>query len=301
MTENDKDAPASAADAEDFDAEKVFEELTGGAAPDAPSDEGREDEDPASAPADDPPAPEEAGDDKDIWADAPDVYRAAHEAARAELDRLKHETQTNKGRLSAQDRELARLRDALAAAPAPEAGDEDEDDLDEGLASVEDDYPEITGPIIKGMSRLQDQVDAMAAVQAGHSGEREAAQESVLSAAHPDWRNVFQEHGDAFNAWIDDQPRADRDAYAANRDAFTDVAAFVPVMARFKQHIGAESSAEPSADGGQKTDRRRERQLQAAADPNTRGRPVTSAAPGDDASEEALFNYWVDQAARKKA
>jgi len=244
--------------------------------PAAPADEAGkapEGKDDKSAAADKPQdsKPADAATDKpDPWANATltPEQKAALDADRARLAELEHREKTHRGRLSAQDRELARLRSRPAARAA--AGDDKPVEKIDPLKLVQDDpdfqqlekeLPEVAGPMGKILVRLADRmqksIEPMRAQVSTIETERTEAflqeQDRIVRDKHDDYDAIIQSDDGkkAFTAWYETAPPYMKAAVERNANRVVDGYEVVDIVARFKSDTGWKrpaSTAAPAAD-----------------------------------------------------
>lgn len=275
-------APALAEAVEQTDAqiwEEIVAQVESDAAPEIAAPE--PDPEPAEIKADEPaPAPPAA---VDIWADATPEQRA-------EVQRLQEKDRRYRGAISAKQKAINALQDKLKPVTA--------DDPD--MARLAEEYPDVTGPILKQQAAMQEQLSTMAEIA---KLQREAAQDieqhawdeqaELLDAQHPNWGETIRANQAAFFTWVDDQPKRIRDTVAANMAAVTDAAALGEVMTDFKAHLNPQA-ATPAPPNDLKA--KRQLQLQGARDTAPRGAVATTADPMDGLTDEtAIYNALVKQ------
>lgn len=221
----------------------------------------------------------------DIWNDAPEHLRKAHEQVIRDAD---YRVKSAHGRLSALDKQLAALKANNGTqdpppAQAPKASADG--NADDGLSTLLEEYPEIVGPLIAQNKLLNDRISAVEApVQALTQGQAQAQvneQLTILETAHPDWLKYA--HDDRFPGWLESKPLAFREA-AARANTVEDGAEAAWLLGQFKADIGA-LAPEPLAPNPEpKPDvlgQRRARQLAAGRDGGRSSAPVTSGVPDD--------------------
>lgn len=237
-----------------------------------------------------------------VWDNAPAELRTEYEKLAADRARLEHEVRSHKGRAVGAQR---RYEDLLKAAE-PRKVEGDRPTPQAALAALKEDYPEIAGPLEQALGSIQGQV---ATLSEAEESRRTAAQTELsdflqnettsLVSQHPDYLEVLGKNSDALVAWIDDQPRAVRDAFARNANEIVNAAEAATVIGLFKAHLGkpapAPAAEQPRTATTPPLASRRERQLGATANPTrSHRRPTVSGIPenGDpqdiwDAFEEA--------------
>lgn len=178
----------------------------------------------------------------DLWADAKPEQKAAFEAAQAQLKKLEQAERSNRGRLSAMQRQINDLTRQPAAKPAAKSkeGQTEDDGL---LASAEwkefqEDYPAVAGPMAKMIGSLQEKIARqereLSAIGNEHRQSALAKQEELLEKQHPDWTDVTADQ--SFAEWLNGQPRHIREAAIRNANEIVDAEEAADVVGRFKAH-----------------------------------------------------------------
>lgn len=295
------------------------------ALPETAEDDGGKAADPApeqdgaatAAPEKTPPAEEKS---KADVADDPNALKAALEAAKKQIDALEHENRSNRGRLSALERER-RGTAAPEAAPAEPKADEAQADTDplksEKFASFKKEFPEIAGVLEDLYAPIRTEVAAVKgrteAAEKNLSGLTEAQmqvhvveQEAALAEKHQDWVAITRSPD--FEAWLGEQPTEIQQLIVKNGERIVDAKAAIRGIDLYKSDRGigrepAKPDPEPKAEtpkvngqgNGQGTTSpasdRRTRQLEAAAAVPDRGPGPASGPSGDD--ESALFRHFA--------
>lgn len=238
----------------------------------------------------------------DIWANAPPEFREAFERERSNWQ---HRLNSTQGRLSAADRELARLRRESGARPGgsggqgqpggnAEASPEDPFQAEE-LKQLEEEYGEVAGPLLKLTKGLYERLNRLEAPVAEVAQQRETevrqSQISVFTSAHPDWETYVND--ERYPEWLSQQPLAVQEA-AARAVNVEDGHEAAWLLSQFKASLGA-SSARPApnpAPSNQQSvaDLKRSRQLAAGRDAGPSAPPVQSGMPDDfDAAVDAII------------
>jgi hypothetical protein len=237
----------------------------------------------------------------DIWSSAPPELKAAFEEERRARTNLEHAIRSDRGRLSAMQKKLDELsRNSPNPAHQPVRG-ESADDRNERLRKLAEEYPEVAQPLLDEMDALRSTVTSLQSVEEERAKQAYAYQEQVLATEHADWQQVLSQNGATFAAWLDDQPKAVRDAAQANANRIVDAKAAADVVGRFKQFIGiAGQQQQPAAAGNPQPSLsdKRQRQLAASATPRGVRRPVASGIP-EDGDEEAIWAAFEAQEARQ--
>lgn len=254
----------------------------------------------------------------DVWVNATPEQRAAFEAAQQQLKKLEQSDKSNRGRVSALQRQLQELRSQPNQPPRDQQGADDAD-ANEFLASDEwkkfaEDYPEVAGPMGGVISKLQQQVARQDKIL-GSIGEAEQqsaldAQARALEEQHPDWDQVVTEHADAFQEWVYTQPRHIQEAAIRNAQGIVDAEEAADVIGRFKGHLqgqqgnGNHSADDPAGNGSRQGNgndrlaRRRQRQLKSATAARTRSPGHATGIP-EDGDPEVLWQHFEEMEKRQ--
>lgn len=300
----DQDPGAGTEAAEDAEAAKLWKELAEqdadktrtGLAPDLVEPAKVEAEEPAKVP---PAAP---ADDK-LWENATPEQRAALDAMRAKLSEAEHTARSNTGRVAGMQRRIDELiRETKTAKPAEKLA------LGDTLKQLKEDYPEVATPIEQALSPLIERINQQADEQTRRQQEavREiethtADQEKELENLSPSWFALLQKHGPAFQTFVDDQPRAVRDAFARNAGSIVDAQAASDVIEAFRKTLPPEEQmlpAKPSSPTPPLNDRR-QRQLGAnATPPNGARRPTVGGIPEEGDPQQIWDAFRQQEEAR---
>lgn len=252
-----------------------------------------------------PPAQQQSS---DIWANAPAELREAYERDRAQWN---HRLSSTQGRLSAADRELARLRKESGNQPTAQGGQPSGQapanslDDDEEIKRFQEEYGEIAGPVMKLLKAQADkiaQLEAPVAEVAQHRAiEAQASEFTKFATAHPDWEQYVNDA--RYASWLEQQPKAIRDA-AQRAINIEDGQEAAWLLGQFKASIGVQASPPPSkpnpapAPAQPSADPRRQRQLAAGRDIGGSSAPVTSGVPDDF---DGAFDAIVAERERRNA
>lgn len=249
----------------------------------------------------------------DIWSSASEQQRAAFEAAQRQLQALDHDSRSNRGRVSALQRETENLRKQLAAlhGAAGSTGQGQTDASDADIRRLQEEYPEVARPVLQQISSLQKQLnetqrrlDQRETTETQR--EREQAldrEEQALAQKHPDWDKVTARP--EFTAWLATQPRYVVEAIQRNGEAIVDAEEAADVIGRFKQATGiahapaaaaASAPAAATATGASANlAARRQRQLESGAAVTSRGAGPAGGPPDDF---DAAFAYYASKKGR---
>lgn len=297
----------------------------------APPDEGRVDDDEplrnADAGADDNADDAPDGADQataDMWANASPAQKAAWQAAQEQIRKLEQAERSNRGRLSAFQRQINELREKAEQPPKPaaqEAADQGKPAPDgagkeadgflgsEEWSSFQDEYPEVAGPLSKVIGSLQARLERQDKELTAIGSERRTAalreQAAALEEEHPDWQTVAADPG--FADWLHGQPRHIQEAAYRNANEIVDAAEAADVVGRFKafrsEKTGNQARQNTAGNGAGPGNSRlagkRQRQLESAAASRTRGPGVVSGIP-EDGDEETIWRQF-DEAERRQA
>lgn len=262
-----------------------------------------------------------SGNDDQIWANATQEQRAAFDAAQSELARLKHAERSNRGRISALQRQLqdvtrqsGRQSPAGAsggqAAPGGAAGS----DFFKGSkwSEFRSEYPEIAGPLEGVIGDLRSQNTRLEKELSAIGDERRQSaldeQEGLLVGEHPDWEDLLTvENG--FPEWLESQPRHIQEAAARNGKEIVDASEAADVVGRFKEFVQAKKGGDSSAgnrngagNGAGNQSRlsgRRARQLESASSARANG-PGVASGIAEDGDPEVIWDQF-DKAERREA
>lgn len=282
------DAPAHDAAADD-ERDPIDDDGDGQSPGSAHSEAGSNDQAAAPAPAQ----------PSDIWANAPQELREARERETAQL---MHRLNSTAGRLSASDRELARLRAERVAKAGTSDGNAS---THKGLKHFEaeevqrsrEEYGEAVTPgmnaTINTLTEFEERIAPLEAMLAASAEERAAAaqqaQIDVFTAAHPDYWNYVDRP--EWNDWVDSQPPLVQQMIQRARTV-EDGQEAAWLLTQFKSHLGAIAPSQNRQDTAQPhRDPRRQRQLAAGRDGGQGSPPVQSGSPEDwDGAVDAAIN-----------
>lgn len=312
-----EDVPADDAGTEEESREALFAEFTAEDAPDGRRDPSIVEDDDAAeesvAPDDD-----EDGDGDGAPDDADDADDADDEGPgddpaklKAQIEKLTHQLASEKGRTSGQGRKIATLQreiESIRQANARRSRDDDgaQKDRTERLAKIREDYPDLVEPLMAEIEDLKNRSEALSKREEARLGDLEAERDAIFQREeeafleeHEDGFDVISDNADTFRAWIDDQPRRLRDAFAENRETITNGTSAALLISAFKQSLQAAGQEPPhnggtSAKSNDTTDSRRQRQLRGARTTASGKRnAVTSDEPPPGASREEWFEYFA--------
>lgn len=160
----------------------------------------------------------------DIWANAPPELKAAYEQERRDAELRFKSVQ---GRQSAADRELERLRAEHAelqrrmqSEPSAKEGKQGASESQAPTArdKAVEDYPEIAGPLVEDIKRLESQLSQVQQGVGTFQQEREQTfykqQQDLLTEKQPDWLTVLGD--ERFGGWLQEQPKAVQETFERN-------------------------------------------------------------------------------------
>lgn len=232
-----------------------------------------------------------------IWDSAPAELRTEFERVTAENARLAQKERSATGRATGFQR---RYEDLLKAAqPREVKGDRPSPDA--ALAAIKQDYPEIAEPLGQVLTSIHGDVATLSEAEDSRRKAAEdelsdflAAEEETLLSQHPDYGDVVKNNGERFVAWIDDQPRAVRDAFARNADQIVNAAEAASVISAFKDHLNPPAAA-PAGQPGHANpplSNKRERQLGSTAAPGSRTRRPTVSGIPENGDPQAIWDAF---------
>tara|TARA_Y100000310_G_scaffold281922_1_gene302756 strand:- start:501 stop:1526 length:1026 start_codon:yes stop_codon:yes gene_type:complete len=324
----DPAAADAAKAAEAFD--KSFDEFASAPVEDQAGDEADPDPEPkkepdADAGADPAAAAEDGSPDKgdvaakepdpkpdDIWEGATDAQKAAFETAEAG----NHKFKSNEGRAAADARRIASLESDLAAATASPEADGGEGDLAETFAGddwkqVENELPEVAGPLKNILTGLNQRNSALTKELATFSDERRdqvaETQIGIVLGVHPDWDAVTADP--KFGEWASKEPHYVQAMVSRNADRIKDGEEAAHVVSLYKASdgyvppvtdepaagMGDSSAAEPESEPAgepNKRDRANERRLKSSTSAPSKG-PGSPSGPPDEFDE--AFDHFARQ------
>lgn len=281
-----------------------------------PPDDGEDDGTPEDEPAD-------AGTDTgtpDIWAGASPEQRHAFEEAQKRASEAEHRLRSDDGRVSSLQKKINRLTEDLQSRKPDANGRQRNETATEALGRLKTDYPEIAELLDPVLASVRGDVTALSdaetkRIQTAQRDLDESRTElasiannnaRTVEQAHPGYERFLVENQQAFVAWVEDQPRAIREAAYANAQFVADPSAAIDVINRFKAHINPPAqmpdtdrkNADPQ--NNPLNDRRR-RQLDASASPQRSARrPAVSGVP-EDGDPQAIWDAFEAHEQAKRA
>lgn len=221
-----------------------------------------------------------------MWDNAPAELRTEFERLSAENAKLLQKERSASGRATG----FQRRYEELARAAQPRTVEGDRPTPVAALAALKEDYPEIAAPLEQVVGAIEGSVAHLSEAEEGRRKAAEtelsdflAGEEESLLAVHPDYADVLSTNAAKLVKWIDDQPRAVRDAFAANSEQITDAAAAATVISAFKDFLNPPAAAPAGQGSHVPLSDRRARQLGSTAShaPSSR-RPTVSGIPEND-------------------
>lgn len=306
-------AEASAPETEKTTEEQIWGDLSEaeGDLKEAQDDEGDGEDDGD----DNPPEGFTSEDDTDDEADEEEAPVGVNpEALKEQNDRLQHAYSSNKGRLAASQREIEKLKHQIATARQAQSSGPNEATLKasrEKIAASQAEYGDVVGPLADHIKSLEDRFDTLKARDAidlqNHQdryGELIAQENAVFTTEHPDGFKTIIDNRKAFDGWVEDQPRAIRDIYAANKQEIVDGAKAAYLVAQFKASLSgsAGSNSTASTSNRNKLDNRRQAQLAGARSVRggTTSQAATSRPSKDSPDASAHWDYFSRQDDKEK-
>ena len=251
----------------------------------------------ADAPAADAKAPPAGSPSDDLLAKLPDDVRKAIETERRDQELRFKSVQ---GRLSASDRELARLRQAPghSAAPAPtptqDRAQEQQPRADEpdSHKQLREDYPEIAGPLLDVIDGLRNEVvtlkNGVGEVQSQRTEAAYANEQAYLDQQAPDWKQVLAD--ERFEGWLQEQPAAVQKILEDNRDQMRSGKDAVWLVEQARRGLGLGGTSSPTPTPTPASSATRQRQLANGRDFGRSAPPVVSDIPDDfDGALDAMY------------
>lgn len=233
------------------------------------------------------------------------------EEIQAQNERLMKQLQSEKGRAKGQQsradalqKQIEQLQARMAAAPS-----ESETERRERLQRTAEEYGDVVNPMLEEMDALRARLDQLSEGEQARLADLKAQADDLSQreydkflAVHPDGLEFIQTRPAQFQTWIEDQPKAVRDAFAANNDRWENGDAAAWVMGLFKEHVLSNGQG-GSASNQSRSGSRRSRQLAGAQ--TMRGsqtrQTTTSAPPADYEDPNAHWDYFERLDKRKGA
>jgi hypothetical protein len=267
------------------------------------------------------PEPEEAADDEPESAfeetDADDQVEVADGKPQADevpqLERLRHQLNSEKGRTQALTRKSSDLTDEVARLQAllNDSKPTAEAKLNRvKLTKAREEYGDVIGPLADQMDVYDKRMEGMAKanesqLQRSQKQLTEFYQEQteIFRKEHPDGHASIANNSAAFYAWLDDQTGDIRKAFEVNRLDMVDGNSAAYVVASWKASLADAAKGDaPAPDSKATLQARRDKQLVGSKSERPGGSSaVTSAPPADGASDQAHWDHFAAVDARKRA
>lgn len=296
MTDTTGKPPEAATDAApeaELTDEQIWKEL---AAEDSASEP--DPDDAAPAPEEDGPdeAEDDAGEDRTPSEDdakpdeqADDPWAAAPPELLKEREKMEHTIRSLNGRVRA----LTKRHQEALKSPS-----KDETDAlaatKKVLAEKADEYPDILGPVVETIERLETKIARFDEASAQDRDALLQEEWSTFTSIHADGMKVVNENAQTFATWLKDQPQTIRDVIEANKDAIVDGQAAAEVVSLFKDHITA-AQRPPAPEPNPSPDPRRTSQLRGAQATSSRSTRVTSDPTIGEMTDEQYWAYLERQ------
>lgn len=312
-------AEAAATDGDDDQAPEASGSQDAEAGQEAAADAGYDDLEGSAdqRPSDGDQPSDEAGQTPDIWGDATPEQKAAFEAAEARAKKLEQAERSNRGRLSALQRQIndliAKQQQAAPVAAQPQPGEDQGDDNplnDPEFKRAVEEYPEVAAPLAKVLGKVLERNTRLEKEMAAVGVDRRQAalneQAAILADQHPDWQDIGATP--EFVDWVHAQPRHIQEAAYRNATEIVDAAEAADLVGRFKEfRAGGRSGNTPTprtgaAGPGTQTNQlagKRQRQLESASAARSRGPGAASGIP-KDGDPETLWKQ-MDELERRAA
>lgn len=313
-------ADESAGEADNKTDEQVWDEIETKEKADEPVDNRDEGTEPEPVEAAGEPEPELSNEDQTASTDDGDGAEVEaspdgmdSEALEAQNLRLQKSYQSEQGRTKALQRKTDILqRQILAAEKRSQRPDRDGITLKERhdkLAASREEYGDVINPV------LDEVADIRADLKRRDDSDKQAlqqqrdelrsivvAEEAVFEKEHPDGFDTIVNNREVFDGWVDDQPRALRDIYAANRNFIVNGNDASVLVGMFKQALlDAEGTQAPANPETEKLQHRRQRQLAGAQSIRTPSRQQASSRPAADSEDaQAHWDYFERQDREKR-
>lgn len=239
------------------------------------------------------PKPEEAiSEDPQGADDEPDEQRQEEDKAK----RLAGIVSARDRQINQQTRRIRELEDKIASFASKKAKPDEEDSIS-SLDDLKETYPDIVGPLAEKIRKQDEQLRALteqfgsvAELTAERSRETYNREAALLAEKMPDWQQTVEKNRSAFWAWVEDQPRADRELAYSSQEHVVDGEGLHNLLSRFKTHLTGEVHPEPGSSEPE-SKRTQKRRLDGARTVPTRGSQAATTRPRADESDEvALWN-----------
>lgn len=314
----DPKSPAPDAGDEAKTEEEIWKELESDEAKAADDDPAADDTQTDSSDSADPPKSEETDGtqigEKDDPQDIDDADgKSETEKLKEQNERLEHQLSSANGRATGQQRRADRLQKQLDDINSREKNRDQEKEGREArhaqVEKVSEDYGDVINPLKEDMKDLHSRFDELDRSDAERKANIEADLQEIqqeefgkFTAEHEDGFDVIKENQEVFRQWIDDQPKRVRDAFKVNEKSMVDGVSAAFVVTKFKAALAAADASEDPPEEDTTRQTRRDRQLDGARTSRSKRPQMGSAdTPPDTDDEDALWDYWARQDAKKGA
>lgn len=231
--------------------------------------------------------PSEDTDQKDETADDP--WAKAPPELLKEREKMEHTIRSLNGRVRA----LTKRHQAALKSPT-----KDETDAlaatKKVLAEKADEYPDILGPVVETIERLETKIARFDEASAQDRDALLAEEWGTFTSIHSDGMDVVNKNAQTFATWLKDQPEDVRNVIEANKDAIVDGQAAAEVVSLFKQHLEA-AQKPPAPEPNTTPDPRRASQLRGAQSTSSRSPRVTADPTIGEMTDEQYWAYLERQ------
>lgn len=242
-------------------------------------------------------------DDIDGTNDDGTVVTEEPEALKAQIERLQHSLDSEKGRTQASRKEIERLKNEVSAAQkSAQRTPEDEARLKaskERLDAAKEEYGDVIGPLVDTVEDLNKRFDSLSQLEQRDLAAKtdrltalKREQEEVFEKEHPDGYTLIQREQAAFASWVDDQPADLRQIYARNKAEIVDGSEAAYLVGLFKQSL-QDAPSDPAQQNNNRLNTRRARQLDGARAQRSNGQRVTAVPPKDSDNEAGHWDYFA--------
>lgn len=298
--EEDTLAPAEPAGDEAMTVEQLWDEIES-------EEEGEPEGDLGDSKPDD--FEDDPSDDQDDQPDSGDGAETPDpQALQEQIERLTQSLDSEKGRARGQQKRADTLQEKLdKLSKSRTQTTEERQERERKLADATEQYGDVVGPLADEIKNLSGRLDTLSELEQASLEEAQTELDDIVQeergrflTEHPDGFDVVKQNAEVFRAWIDDQPKAVRDAFETNYAQFVDGTSAALVVSRFKAALlEADRGPEPKTEN--RLQSRRQRQLAGARDTRSGGRQSASSEPLTGAgTPEDDWNYFERQDAKRR-
>jgi len=232
------------------------------------------------------------------------------DALREQNDRLEKQFRSEQNRSIGQQRRADRLQKKVQELEAKLAASQAVDDGDdEEMQRLQEEYPDVAGPILKRMERLQNDkpdYDAQLAEVNEELKDIEEAEIATFTTEHPEGFSYIRENIEEFRAWVQDQPKETRDLYEKNRTHMVDGTGAALLLTRFKNARSEQQQTDGVDEQRETTGKltaKRNKQLSGATSQKASARTtkIVQDDPSSSEDPEKEWEYWDRQDRKRKA